>query len=212
MAKKARTNKEHSKKTTKDLIEKATELFGRNGYHETSLQLLLEELGLTKGALYHHFEDKKDLFRKVFINVFERMMDVANPENPQSADSWEKLFDDFKALAQFTIENNLVRIIVVDAPSVFEPTEWAELKEKYFFSSARGYFKDLSSQGYIDKEHIEPLTIMVVGSVNESMRRYWVSNDYKKIMSLIDMTKLMIHPFIRKTKPRTKRKKTKLRE
>lgn len=194
--KKTISNEEHSAKTTKELIKKATELFGRNGYHETSLNLILAELTLTKGALYHHFKDKKDLFRQVFINVFEQMMKVASPENPKKVDSWDKLFEDFKALAQFTIEEKLVRIIVVDAPSVFAPDEWAELKERYFFSTARDYFRDLSSQGFIDKKHIEPLTIMVVGSVNESMRKYWVSGETKKIMELIDMTKLMIKPFL----------------
>jgi AcrR family transcriptional regulator len=53
------------------ILDSATELFGQHGYRLTSMELVAQECGLTRQALYHHFDSKEALFRAVVVAVYE---------------------------------------------------------------------------------------------------------------------------------------------
>src|SRR5215212_10613568 len=60
-----RTQAQRRAATTRALLDAARSLFAEKGYYETAAEEIVRRAGLTRGALYHHFEDKKDLFRVV---------------------------------------------------------------------------------------------------------------------------------------------------
>lgn len=65
-------------KTTKEeIIERATELFHRNGYHKTSMMDIAEACGILKGSLYHHFKNKEDLMKEVLISWGDKFREGA---------------------------------------------------------------------------------------------------------------------------------------
>ncbi|WP_175598626.1 TetR/AcrR family transcriptional regulator [Nonomuraea rhodomycinica] len=71
-----RTQAERTRATTGELVEAARLLFGRDGYTATSIDDVARAGGLTKGAVYHHFAGKADLFRAVFVRQQERLTTV----------------------------------------------------------------------------------------------------------------------------------------
>jgi len=65
-------------KTSKqDILEKATELFHRNGYHKTSMMDIAEACGILKGSLYHHFKNKEELMKEVLVNWGDKFKEGA---------------------------------------------------------------------------------------------------------------------------------------
>ena len=68
----------------------ARALFGERGYAETSIDEIVARAGVTKGALYHHFSGKEDLFRAVFEQVHREVSDKAVAEF-LGPDSWQAL-------------------------------------------------------------------------------------------------------------------------
>ena len=64
-SKRRRTQAQRRTATRGALLDAARSLFAKKGYHETTAEEIVRRAGLTRGALYHHFEDKKDLFRAV---------------------------------------------------------------------------------------------------------------------------------------------------
>ncbi|MFS2054831.1 TetR/AcrR family transcriptional regulator, partial [Variovorax sp. CT11-76] len=60
-----RTNKERTETTRQALTEAARALFVDQGYGQTSTPDIVAAAGITRGALYHHYADKRDLFRHV---------------------------------------------------------------------------------------------------------------------------------------------------
>src|ERR687890_2221276 len=64
-----RTQAQRRAATRRALLDAARSMFAEKGYHETVAEEIVRRAGLTRGALYHHFEDKKDLFRAVVDEV-----------------------------------------------------------------------------------------------------------------------------------------------
>src|SRR3989337_2860735 len=60
-----RTQTERRQSTRRALLDAARSVFAETGYHGAAAEEIVRRAGLTRGALYHHFEDKKDLFRAV---------------------------------------------------------------------------------------------------------------------------------------------------
>src|ERR687897_1087052 len=81
-----RTQAERRAATRGALLDSARSLFAERGYHGTAAEEIVQRAGLTRGALYHHFEDKKDLFRAV-VDEIEGEIDekIDKAERAQSA-------------------------------------------------------------------------------------------------------------------------------
>jgi AcrR family transcriptional regulator len=56
------------------IVRIGTELFARNGYHATGVTELSKAVGHTRGALYHHFENKEDLLYQISISLLGGMI------------------------------------------------------------------------------------------------------------------------------------------
>ena len=67
----SRTNRERTEATRLALIDAARALFVSKGYGDTSTPEIAVAAGITRGALYHHFADKRDLFRQVLVREAE---------------------------------------------------------------------------------------------------------------------------------------------
>ena len=88
MTKSRRTQAARRAETKASLLSAARALFLENGYDSTSTPEIVAKAGVTRGALYHHFEDKKDLFRALVTSeaaeiarvIDERTHDIQNPQ------------------------------------------------------------------------------------------------------------------------------------
>src|ERR1700754_5321049 len=84
-----RTQAERTEATTGALIDAARELFARDGYDATSLDAVAARATVTKGAVYHHFEGKRQLFEAVFSREVERLTAPLWTAYPRKKVPWE---------------------------------------------------------------------------------------------------------------------------
>jgi AcrR family transcriptional regulator len=84
-----RTQKERSEATTSLLVSVAREVFARDGYAATSLNTIVKVAGVTKGALYHHFDSKQALFRAVYEAEWRRLAGVIGDAYRHERDPWD---------------------------------------------------------------------------------------------------------------------------
>jgi len=116
MVRKAR--KEMIEETKGKLLEAAREAFGTIGYANTSMDELTASVGLTRGALYHHFGDKKGLLAAVVDEIDQEMDNRLHDISNAAATAWEGFVGRCRAYIEMAIEPEIQRIVLRDAPSV----------------------------------------------------------------------------------------------
>lgn len=111
--------------TRKKLIEVARRAFAEYGYADTSMDKLTAEAGLTRGALYHHFGDKKGLFAAVVDQIDSEMAEYAGQHLEQPDDLWEGLMLEGRTYIEHALNAEFQRIVLRDGPAVLgDPAHW----------------------------------------------------------------------------------------
>lgn len=130
MARKART--EMIEETRQKLVAAARQQFGNVGYAETVMDELTAQAGMTRGALYHHFGDKKGLFLAV-VKAIDAEMDARLADiTASTADDWEAFAARCRGYLIMMTEPQAQRILLRDSPSVLglnicRPASWRAL-------------------------------------------------------------------------------------
>lgn len=111
--------------TRKKLIEVARRAFAEYGYADTSMDKLTAEAGLTRGALYHHFGDKRGLFAAVVDQIDSQMAEYAQQHREQPDDLWGGLLLEGQIYIQNALNPEFQRIVLRDGPAVLgDPAHW----------------------------------------------------------------------------------------
>ncbi len=110
-----RTQAERTEATTAALVDAARELFARDGYEATSLDAVAARANMTKGAVYHHFAGKRQLFEAVFTREVEQLATPLVQAYARKKDPWEAFKAGCRAFLDECLDADLQRIVLLDA-------------------------------------------------------------------------------------------------
>jgi AcrR family transcriptional regulator len=113
-----RTNQERSEATREALIAAGRRLFVERGYAETSTPEIVAAAGITRGALYHHFEDKRALFRAVVEAEARAVADDINRSTTDSSSPLAALLEGTDAYLKTMTVAGRTRLLLIDGPAV----------------------------------------------------------------------------------------------
>lgn len=122
-----RTNRDRSDKTRAALVDAAREFFVAKGYAETATPEVVAAAGLTRGALYHHFEDKKALFRAVVEKEAGKVAATIEKSAGEGLAPREALLAGAAAYFDAMAVPGRVRLLLLDGPAVLGVTEMATI-------------------------------------------------------------------------------------
>ena len=110
-----RTKAQQSAETRARLIAVAARLFAESGYAETSTEMVVREAGTTRGALYHQFRDKRELFVAVFEQAErETTWRVASAAAGAGGSRWEQFLAGCRAFLDISMEPAMRRVLLLD--------------------------------------------------------------------------------------------------
>ncbi|KRE23945.1 TetR family transcriptional regulator [Bosea sp. Root483D1] len=116
--------------TRAKLIRAARAAFGTIGYAETSMDELTASAGLTRGALYHHFGDKKGLLVAVIVEIDGEMNAYMQAATAKAGDPWTGFRNECTAYIELALDPEIQRIMLRDGPAVLgDPWDWPTLSE-----------------------------------------------------------------------------------
>jgi AcrR family transcriptional regulator len=107
------------------LIKTARKAFATKGFAAASMDNLTADAGLTRGALYHNFGDKKGLLRAVIDQIDTEIVARLITAHDQAPTPWQGLMDENIAFIKMALEPEIQRIMLLDGPAVLgDPSQW----------------------------------------------------------------------------------------
>ena len=158
---------QQSEVTRARLVRVARDLFARRGYNDVATEEIVRRAGVTRGALYHHFRDKRDLFQAVVEQIEQEVMQKVAETALAEGDPWDQQTAAIGAYLDVCLEPAVQRIVLTDAPSVLGLAAWREIEAKYGLALVEAGLRTVMEAGYIEEQPVEPLAHLVLGALTE---------------------------------------------
>jgi AcrR family transcriptional regulator len=162
--------------TRASLVRAARELFGEKGYVDTSIDEIVARAGVTKGAVYHHFDGKEGLFRAVFEQVHTEVTDQAAAEF-LGPDSWTALLNGCALWIDAHLDPAIRTIALQDARAVLGWDEVREIENRFGAVALRGALRKAMHAGVFERRPLRPLALLLMGALGEGCLYIAESND-----------------------------------
>ena len=168
---------EQSEATRAALIAAGRELFSTRGYADTATEEIVQKAGVTRGALYHHFKDKTDLFREVVEQIEVEVTAKTGEAALNAGGVWEGIVAAVDRFLDECLDPGIRRVVLIDAPSVLGLTAWRAIERKYGLALIQMALETAMSDGLIARSPVEPLSHIVAGAVNEAALTIGAADD-----------------------------------
>ncbi|MEU8246839.1 TetR/AcrR family transcriptional regulator [Nonomuraea sp. NPDC048916] len=162
------TRAEQREHTRRTLVAESRRLFAAKGYTAVGLAEIVRESGVTKGALYHHFEGKSDLFRAVLEEVQQEVAARVVAAAEAAGDPWLQFKAGCAAFVTAGADPEIQRIMLIDGPAVLGWNEWRAMDEHASAKHLAEALTHLVENGTIPDQPIAPLTRLLSGAMNEA--------------------------------------------
>jgi len=159
---------EHSAKTRAALIRVARRLFALHGYAATPTEELVRQARVTRGALYHHFKDKQDLFKAVYDEEQKKLAERTALAAASAPDAWSALLIGTNASLEACLKPAVHRILFIDAPAVLGLEKWRESDQSYYLDGMKTVVQAAMDQGQIERQPVDPLAHLILGALTEA--------------------------------------------
>jgi AcrR family transcriptional regulator len=161
---------EHAADTRESLLTAARAQFAAHGFDGTGTEQIVAEARVTRGALYHHFRDKADLFRAVMAqaagDVATRLIDeqlAADAESPLA-----EIREGVSAFLDVCVGGDFQRIVLVDGPRVLGTDAWDDLVERYGRSILEEWLTRCVQAGDLDPVPVRSLARVLIAMLTEA--------------------------------------------
>jgi AcrR family transcriptional regulator len=156
-----------SEATRRRLITAARRLFGSRGYAAVGTEEIVRAAGVTRGALYHQFRDKADLFAAVAEEIEAEIAEQVAAGAGATADPVSALRAGARLFLQACAEPEVERIILLDAPAVLGWEAWRDLAGRYGLGLVQFALQSAMDAGAIVPQPVTPLAHVLVGALDE---------------------------------------------
>jgi AcrR family transcriptional regulator len=162
-----RSQAQRSAATRQALLASARQLFTERGF-SAAREDIVERAGVTRGALYHHFASKEDLFRAVVELVEEEMLQRIASAAMATDDPSEQLRRGCAAFLDAAMDPAVRRIVLLDAPAVLGWQAWREIDARYGLGLVTEGLNAVMAAGQIEPRPVEPLAHLLLAALNEA--------------------------------------------
>jgi AcrR family transcriptional regulator len=159
---------ERSEATRSTLVRVARQLFAERGYAAVGTEEIVERAGLTRGALYHHFDDKRDLFRAVYKETEEDVVDLIRQGTSRSTNANDLLVAGISVFLDACTDPALVQIGLLDGPSVLGWQECRDIAAASGLGLLTFALQSGMDAGVLRRTEVQPLAHLMLGALEEA--------------------------------------------
>jgi AcrR family transcriptional regulator len=166
------TQQDRSEATRAELVSTARRLFAERGYADVGTEEIVRAAGVTRGALYHHFDSKRELLAAVHEQIerelTERIATQAFAGDDAPADPIAALHRGAEVFLDACLEPEVQRIVLLDAPAVLGWERWREVASRYGLGLIEATLQAAADAGSISAQPVRPLAHVLMGALDEA--------------------------------------------
>lgn len=185
-----RTQAERSESTRGALLEAARSLFAERGYAGVGTEEIVRAAGVTRGALYHHFSGKRDLFEAIYVAIEAELAEriaagalEANPASPLDA-----MRAGAEMFLQACTEPEAQRIVLLDGPAVLGWDRWREIAAEHGLGLIEASLQAAIDAGAIAPQPVRPLAHVLMGALDEAAMLVARADDPERMRAEVGRT------------------------
>lgn len=176
---------EHVADTRKALVAAARTLFAERGFANTGTEDIVAAARVTRGALYHHFRDKADLFRTVMAECAQELAERLVEQETRRAragdeDPWQLLRTGFQSFLDACTDTDFQRIVLIEGPAVLGHDAWDALVEEHGYALLAEALTEAISARRVDPLPVAPLTRMLAALISEASLYIARADDHER--------------------------------
>lgn len=161
----AQRQQDRSRATRATLIATARRLFAERGYAGVPAEEIVTEAGLTRGALYHHFQDKQGLFRAVFMELEAETAEEIRAAMAGAEDPAVVALGTFLTACE---RPEMIQIALTDAPTVLGWQAWREIESEHGLGLITGFLQQAADAGLLVTNAVEVLAQLLLSALIEA--------------------------------------------
>lgn len=185
-----RTQAERSDATRAALVGAARPLFADRGFAGVGTEEIARAAGVTRGALYHHFDGKRELFEAVYerieVELAERIASGALQANATSPLAAMKAGAEMFLLA--STEPETQQIVLLDGPSVLGWDRWREIATEHGLGLIEATLQAAVEAGEIGSQPVRPLAHVLMGALDEAAMLVARADDAERMRAEVGQT------------------------
>lgn len=162
------SQEDRSRATRVALVSTARRLFAERGYADVSASEIVSAAGLTRGALYHHYTDKADLFRAVFLELEAELDEEIRAAAGRSDDPATSMASGLDAYLAACERDEIVRIMLTDAPAVLGWRAWRDIETEHGLGLITGMLEAGMAAGLMVRQPVRVLAQLILSALIEA--------------------------------------------
>jgi AcrR family transcriptional regulator len=159
---------ERGETTRAALIEAARELFSERGYAAVGTNEIVQRAGTTRGAMYHHFPDKRELFRAVYEDTERVLVEGLAARTAAIEDPWEALVTGMRSFFDISSDPKLMQMGLIDGPAVLGWEAWREIGNRYGLRITSAGLQRAMDAGALRPADVTLLAHMLLAALGEA--------------------------------------------
>jgi len=160
------TKAEQTRRTRRAILNRARHLFATQGYAATGTEAIISDLGITRGALYHQFSDKLGVFKAVVVEAYDEITVHIRTRIEPLKTNWEQLVVGCQAFLEVAQQEELRRLVFIEAPAVLAADSLIEI-DQYGFGLLQESIQLAVAEGDLKVVDAEGFAHLVNGALNE---------------------------------------------
>jgi len=174
------TQTERREATRAAIVDKARKCFGDLGYATATIDLIADQAGVAKGAVYHHFSTKKALFETVLEEVSEEISCNVQKVVFKESDILKGMSKGIAKFFELCAPVDVATILLKDGPAILGWERWREIDGRHFGGGVLMALTAAMDVGAIRKQPVEPLTQLMLGAISEAAMDCASRKNFKK--------------------------------
>ncbi|HEY4343965.1 MAG TPA: helix-turn-helix domain-containing protein [Parvibaculum sp.] len=161
------TQAERRDATIGAILEAARHLFAAHGFAATSIDDIAARAGVKKGAVYHHFNAKEEIFARIFEELSAELAELIPPAAQNASDILDAVGRGTLKYLTAIAGPTFRQILLIDGPAVLGWQAWRDVDARHFGGMIRVPL-DLSLAGRATKREIDAIAQLIAGAVTEA--------------------------------------------